>query len=706
MTKPLIRPHSADIFGAEVQYFRLEPRDWETVLRRLADSGLTCVTTYVPWSVHQIGPPDDRHPAGVLDFTGRTEPRRNLMRYLELVERLGLRLNFRCGPFCCNEMVHGGLPPWLVLGDPSLMVWDSANRPTQGYWIARKEGMQPSYLHPAYLAACRAWLAAVDRIILPHLHAAGGCISMLNLDNEVSYIVRDSFLESDYNPVNVRPGGFYHAFLREKYGTAARLPYPGRYRHIEEVAPPRQVPEAVGDDFAYCADWVAFKTWVMTEYVRRLRMMHEAHGVRDVTFMTNLNPHLPEGVPTRLADFEAAVGPRGLVGYDFYRGAFMSYSGYHSMARVLKLMQASLRYTWSAEFMSGTWNLDLTKAGRISDDHMRFMARCALAQGCKALAWFMFHDRDCWGDTPVSAHGHARPSLAVLRETRALACDHIRNWDDLVPQSDVALLYDLAQHQHTAIGDPSPCNDNDLHIGRPRVDGVEAGRASQEYTGLFRLVEQAGVQPAVVDPLCNLQQLARYPLAFLPGGPVLTRATRAALRRFVAGGGRLVVSGPLPTRDERGRKTPFLPRRSFTWHPAWLAQEKPEQEDRAAAAFVARLVRRHVPHPHVAIRPVTPVSWVDWANSGGGAQQHDQPRNLGSAILHAGPDDTLLFVLNHYPVAVRFNLTLADRSARQLVDLDTDQLVPVQKGCAVVDVDRKSGSVYRVQTAGAPTARP
>ena len=41
---------------------------------------------------------------------------------------------------------------------------------------------------------------------------------MINLDNEVSYIVRGGFLDSDYNPVNICPGGFWHQFLAEKYG--------------------------------------------------------------------------------------------------------------------------------------------------------------------------------------------------------------------------------------------------------------------------------------------------------------------------------------------------------------------------------------------------------------------------------------------------------------------------------------------------------
>ncbi len=698
------------IFGAEIQYFRTEPRYWKTLLARLKDSGLGCVTTYVQWGTHLVGPPDAKHPAGVLDFTGKTNPSLNLMAFLDLVQASGLAMNFRCGPFCCNEMKHGGYPPWLVLGDPNMMVWDWQNRTTQGYWIGGREGSQPSYLHPDYLDWCAKWFAEVDAIIRPRLKSAGGFISMINLDNEISYIVKDSFLDSDYNPVNVRPGGFYHQFLAEKYGSAKALPYGRKFTAIEAVEPPRAVPETIGDDLAWYADWVAFKTWAMCGYIARLRAMHEANGVRDVTFMTNFNPHLPEGVPTRMPDFEQAVGPGGIVGYDFYRGVFMSYSGYHSMARVLKLMNASLAYTWSAEFMAGTWKLNLGDS-RVSDDHMRFMARCALAQGCKAIDWFMFHDRDCWGDAPVSSHGHARPSLQVLAETPAILFGKLDDWDALTPRMDALVVYDLAQHVHTAIGDPSPCSDNDLHIGRPAVDGVPAGKASQEYIGLFRLIEANGMQAGAVDPVHSAAPLRGCPLVFLPGSPVLHSATAKALLAYVRGGGTLCVTGPWPGRNECGRAITFLglaaPARAASlrkrigdgllhWQAAPIGQDNPEQESLESIALVGRLLKRHVKRAHVHIAPETPVEWVDWGPGGGGKHVRAE-RNLGTAVLQESATERLVFVLNHYIQAARFRLAFKDVGTGELQDLDSGETIAIRNGTCVVDVDRKSARLYRLQ---------
>ena len=584
---------SKEIFGAEIQYFRLAPAYWEKVIQQLKDTGIRCCTTYVQWGTHLVGPPDKQNPAGHLDFSGRTDPQRHLLRFLDLLAKHGMQLNFRCGPFCCNEMEFGGYPKWLVCGDPNMMVWDHQNRTTQGYWIARKEGSQPSYLHPAYLDWCRKWLAEVDEIIRPRLASNGGMITMINLDNEVSYIVKDSFLDSDYNPVNVRPGGFYHQFLLEKYGSLSSLPYSRRPGSIEEVGPPREVPHDISANPAPYLDWVEFKEWCMARYLGELRAMHVSNGVEDVTFMTNFNPHLPEGVPTRMPSFErAAKGSgqdkgRGIVGYDFYRGTFLSWSGYSSMARVLRLMNASVDYTWSAEFMSGTWEKIL--GTRVSDDHMRFMARCALAQGCKAIAWFMFHDRRVWGDCPVSAHGQRRPSWEVLCETYRLCTSTIPHWDELKVQGDCAILYDIVHHRHTSVGDSSPCDDSKSHVGAPFIGEVPAGMASREYYGLHRVVEAAGHQPLAIDLLERPQRLDDVRLAFYPGLPIATRLASDQLQKWIDKGGHLVVSGTWPSVDEKGQPLNFvgLPPKSygtvgvgrgFVTHVDSLGQEEPERE--------------------------------------------------------------------------------------------------------------------------------
>jgi len=97
----------------------------------------------------------------------------------------------------------------------------------------------------------------------------------------------------------------------------------------------------------------------------------------------------------------------------------------------------------------------------------------------------------------------------------------------------------------------------------------------------------------------------------------------------------------------------------------------------------------------VQIRPETEVAWVDW-KEGGGHKEYCQPRNLGSAVLHRSKDEEILFVLNHYPEAACFELAFGDRTVHELVDLDTQTVLPVRNGKAIVDVDRKSGAIFKL----------
>jgi hypothetical protein len=61
------------------------------------------------------------------------------------------------------------------------------------------------------------------------------------------------------------------------------------------------------------------------------------------------------------------------------------------------------------------------------------------------------------------------------------------------------------------------------------VEGAQAGRASQEYLGLFRLVEENGMQAAAIDTVHSTKALSNYPLVFIPGSPVIASVTNKAL---------------------------------------------------------------------------------------------------------------------------------------------------------------------------------
>lgn len=91
MNKPIIKiidktMHVGDVeiplLSGEVHYWRLDPERWLQVLRRVREMGLNVIATYACWDFHELEP-------GKFDFTGRTDPHRNLVSFLELLRSEG-----------------------------------------------------------------------------------------------------------------------------------------------------------------------------------------------------------------------------------------------------------------------------------------------------------------------------------------------------------------------------------------------------------------------------------------------------------------------------------------------------------------------------------------------------------------------------------------------------------------------------------------
>ena len=119
----------------------------------MADAGLNAVDVYYPWSYHAERP-------GELDFAGL----RDVEHLHDLIERAGLYLIARPGPYVCAELDFGGLPAWL-LRDESVT---PRCRTREGYLYSR-----------AYLDQVRGWFEA----IVPRI-AARANLLLFQIENE------------------------------------------------------------------------------------------------------------------------------------------------------------------------------------------------------------------------------------------------------------------------------------------------------------------------------------------------------------------------------------------------------------------------------------------------------------------------------------------------------------------------------------------
>lgn len=161
----------AFLISGEFHYFRVPKEAWRPRLRQLKAIGGNCVATYIPWGIHE--PEEGKYLFGDC-------PARDLDAFLRICQEENLLVIARPGPYQYSELVYHGLPRWLIEGHPELALRHPDGNPVR---LASLD-----YNHPYFLAKTRAYFKAVADVIRPHMVANGGCIAMVQLDNEMTGI--------------------------------------------------------------------------------------------------------------------------------------------------------------------------------------------------------------------------------------------------------------------------------------------------------------------------------------------------------------------------------------------------------------------------------------------------------------------------------------------------------------------------------------
>lgn len=199
------------LISGEMHYFRTPRADWAARMDRLIEAGGTCLATYIPWLIHE---PEEGH--FVFDQgDGLTD----LSAFLDLARDKGLAVIARPSPYCYSELLHAGLPRWLVRFYPEVR---ALNRQGQVF-----SNDAVSYLHPTFLERVKAWLAVVGPILARHQSSQGGPIVAIQLDNEASLIhLLNGNRDLDCHPAVMgygRRSGRFPRFLLERYQTWAAI---------------------------------------------------------------------------------------------------------------------------------------------------------------------------------------------------------------------------------------------------------------------------------------------------------------------------------------------------------------------------------------------------------------------------------------------------------------------------------------------------
>ncbi|GAA0150570.1 galactosidase [Lithospermum erythrorhizon] len=98
----LINGQRRILLSGSIHYPRSTPDMWEDLIRKAKNGGLDVIDTYVFWGAHEPSP-------GNYDFEGRYD----IVRFVKTVQKVGLFVHLRIGPYVCAEWNFGGFPVWL-----------------------------------------------------------------------------------------------------------------------------------------------------------------------------------------------------------------------------------------------------------------------------------------------------------------------------------------------------------------------------------------------------------------------------------------------------------------------------------------------------------------------------------------------------------------------------------------------------------------
>lgn len=87
----------------EIHYSRVPQAEWRDELLKMKAGGVDIVASYVFWIHHE-------EIEGQWDWSGQ----KDLKKFLQTCNDVGLKAVVRCGPWCHGEVRNGGLPDWVV----------------------------------------------------------------------------------------------------------------------------------------------------------------------------------------------------------------------------------------------------------------------------------------------------------------------------------------------------------------------------------------------------------------------------------------------------------------------------------------------------------------------------------------------------------------------------------------------------------------
>ncbi len=526
---------SVPLYAGAVHYFRLSPDAWRAALEAVKSLGCSIVETYVPWGVHELAD-------GSFDF-GEHDPSKNLGRFLDLAQSLGLYAFVRPGPNINAELTYFGLPRRIVF-DSECQARSPRGQPLP-FIAPPKMFPVPSYASERFLSETERWFAKVAEVVRARVWPAGPVV-LMQVDNEAAYYFRDGPYDQDHHPDALTK---FATHLRRRYGEIERLnaAYGTEHESWGDATPPSRVPTTL-EALRHALDFMEFHEELIASALERmrdalLRSFGEMPTVHNV-------PMGEAGLPTSLARLDRVVDANGL---DYYH---LRTHLEHVRDRTLHLV-GSARCAFSPEMGMGAppWF-----ALRTDADSLQTMI-CACAYGLRGLNLYMAVDRDRWYGAPFDEHGRERELAPLVRRFFAglLRTDFHR----LRRRVSVGIMLpkeyrDLARSLHTlgafspsllslaGSGASAACHQGTFGFEQPIQIAYTAFIANVAIA-----LHAVGLPFVYVESDADDPSFAELQVVIAPSYEFVQRLRWERLSAFAADGGKVVYGPHVPSRDER-----------------------------------------------------------------------------------------------------------------------------------------------------------
>ena len=143
----------------ELHFARVPREYWRQRLQLCKAMGLNTVCAYLFWNLHEFE-------QGKYNWEGQADA----AEFCRLAQEEGLWVILRPGPYACAEWDGGGLP----------------------WWLLKKQDIALRSQDPDFMAASKAWLAEVGRVLGPMQVTKGGPILMAQVENEYGFYGKDT----------------------------------------------------------------------------------------------------------------------------------------------------------------------------------------------------------------------------------------------------------------------------------------------------------------------------------------------------------------------------------------------------------------------------------------------------------------------------------------------------------------------------------